>query len=263
MRVLITGCSSGIGRASAIELVARGHSVVATARDVGTLQDLDGISPLGLDVTDPHSVAAAIEAAGPIDGLVNNAGISVSGPIECVPMDEVRRLFETNLFAGISLIQAAVPGMRARGGGVVVNISSSGGQAAFPLHGLYSASKSALEAVTEALHYELAPFGIRVAILQPGFFATNISSNARRFGQDAVPYAQLRDRMAANAQRQVGAQLPGPERVAVAVADAIEQPGTPLRVPVGADAEALAAARAQLNDAEFEAWLRELMGLAG
>jgi NAD(P)-dependent dehydrogenase (short-subunit alcohol dehydrogenase family) len=261
VRVLITGCSTGIGRACAQELAARGHYVIATARDPHTLDDLPVAARLALDVTDDASVAAAITAAGPVDALVNNAGLSVSGPVELVPPHEYQHLFDTNVFGCVRVTQAVLPLMRARGRGVIVNVSSSGGRAAFPLHGPYSASKAALEAISEALHYEVAPFGIRVVILEPGFVATQISANARRYGEDSPDYADLRARLAENAARQVGGALPGPAVVGTAVADAIEARTTPLRIPVGGDARTLLEARAELDDAGFEQWLRTLLGL--
>jgi NAD(P)-dependent dehydrogenase (short-subunit alcohol dehydrogenase family) len=261
VRVLITGCSTGIGRACAQELADRGHFVVATARDPKALNDVRADLRLPLDVTDTASVAAAVEAAGPLDALVNNAGISISGPVELVPPQEYQQLFDTNVFGGVRVMQAVVPLMRAQGSGVIVNVSSSGGRAAFPLHGPYSASKAALEALSEAMYYELAPFGIRVVILEPGFVATQISANARRYGENSPDYAALRKRLAENAARQVGGSLPGPKAVATAVADAIEATSTPLRIPVGDDARTLLNARTELDDAGFEQWLRELLGL--
>jgi NADP-dependent 3-hydroxy acid dehydrogenase YdfG len=146
-RVLITGCSSGFGRATAIELKKRGFDVVATARRPETLDDLDVDGRLALDVTDDASVAAAVRAAGDIDALVNNAGIGVSGPVELVPLGEVRRLFETNFFGVVRMIQAVLPQMRARRSGTIVNVSSVSGKVAAPLSGFYAASKFALEAV--------------------------------------------------------------------------------------------------------------------
>ena len=158
-RALITGCSSGFGRATAIELKARGHEVVATARRPETLDDLDVDARLALDVTDDASVAAAVAAAGQVDALVNNAGINVAGPVEKVPVDEVRRLFETNVFGALRMTQAVLPQMRARRGGTIVNVSSINGRVAQPLAGFYAATKFALEAMSEALHFEAGHFG--------------------------------------------------------------------------------------------------------
>ena len=179
-RALITGCSSGFGRATAIELKKRGHEVVATARQPETLADLDVDERLALDVTDDASVHAAVAAAGVIDVLVNNAGFSVSGPVELVPMAEAHRIFETNVFGVVRMIQAVLPKMRARQSGLVINVSSVNGKVAPPLSGFYCATKHALEALSEALYYEVGHFGIRTVIIEPGFFKTGISDVARR-----------------------------------------------------------------------------------
>src|ERR1700681_4619640 len=177
-RALITGCSTGIGRATAIELSARGYDVVATARRGETLDDLKVALALELDVDDERSVASAVRAAGPIDVLVNNAGFGVEGAIEKVPLDEVRRMFETNFFGAARMIQALVPGMRERGGGAVVNVTSTAGIAAPPLGGYYAASKFALEALSEALHLEIGHFGVRVLVIEPGVIETQFGANA-------------------------------------------------------------------------------------
>ncbi|HEX4777668.1 MAG TPA: SDR family oxidoreductase, partial [Acidimicrobiia bacterium] len=165
MRILITGCSTGIGRASAVELTKRGHAVVATARRPETIEELDVDTRLTLDVVDDESVRAAVAAAGDLDVLVNNAGYGIVGPVERLPLDEVRRMIETNVFGAWRMIQAVVPGMRARGSGVVVNVSSLAGRVSSPLNGGYSGSKYALEAMSEALHYEVGHFGIRVVLV--------------------------------------------------------------------------------------------------
>lgn len=265
MRILITGCSTGIGRASAVELTKRGHAVVATARRPETIEELDVDTRLTLDVVDDESVRAAVAAAGDLDVLVNNAGYGIVGPVERLPLDEVRRMFETNVFGAWRMIQAVVPGMRARGSGVVVNVSSLAGRVSSPLNGGYSGSKYALEAMSEALHYEVGHFGIRVVLIEPGRFATRFGETELRLGLDA-PYDEL-DRQWNAAQAKLptggdeGAEPPGPEAVAVAIADAVEHDATPLRRPVGVDAEMVVATRASMDDATFEATMREVLGL--
>lgn len=259
-RVLITGCSSGIGRATAGELASRGHEVIATARRPETLDDLDVKERLALDVTNDSSVRAVAEAAGPVDVLVNNAGVSMRGPVEDVPLDAVRQLVETNVYGPIRVIQAFVPGMRERGSGVVVNVSSVAGRVGLPLSGYYSASKFALEAISEALQYEMRRFGIRVVIVEPGYVATNISEAAARFNVDGV-YAPLYEQMSRADEQLLGGERPGPEIVATAIADAVERDDTPLRVPVGVDAELATATRAALSDAEFEETMRRSLAL--
>lgn len=261
MRVLVTGCSTGIGRATAVELTARGHEVVATARRPASLDDLDVAERLALDVTDDASVAAAVEAAGPLDALVSNAGVSVHAPLETVPLDEVRRVLETNLVGVLRTIQAVVPGMRERGGGVLVNVSSVNGRVASPLSGPYAASKYALEALSEVLHYELGHFGIRTVIIEPGFFETSITDNTPSYGLDGPPYDELDRQVSQLGERLGRSERPGPEVVARAVAAALEDDATPLRVPVGADAELVLGTRAGLDDAAFEAAMRSTLDL--
>ncbi len=260
-RVLITGCSTGFGRATAVELKKRGHEVLATARRPETLADLDVDARLALDVTDDASVAKAVSAAGTVDVLVNNAGVGTGGPVELVPMAEVRRVFETNTFGPLRMMQAVLPGMRARGSGTIVNVSSVSGRVAAPLAGVYAASKFALEAMSESLHVEAGHFGIRTIVIEPGFFKTNISESHHDFGVDAPPYDEL-DVIMSRLETELGrAAAPGPEVVAVAIADAIESPGSDWRVPVGSDAEMVLGARASLDDAAFEKAMREVLKL--
>ena len=172
--VLITGCSSGIGRAVAISLHAAGLTVYATARQVDALADLarQGIHTLALDVTDEASmteaVAAVEEAAGPVGVLVNNAGYGLYGPVEQLPMDEIRRQFETNFFGLVRLTQLVLPGMRRRGRGRILNVSSMGGRITLPGGAFYHASKYAVEGLSDALRMEVAQFGIDVVLIEPG-----------------------------------------------------------------------------------------------
>jgi NAD(P)-dependent dehydrogenase (short-subunit alcohol dehydrogenase family) len=260
-RALITGCSTGFGRATAVELKKRGYEVLATARRPETLADLDVDARLALDVTDDASVAKAVSAAGTVDVLVNNAGVGTGGPVELVPMAEVRRVFETNTFGPLRMIQAVLPGMRARGSGTIVNVSSVSGRVSAPLAGVYAASKFALEAMSESLHVEAGHFGIRTIVIEPGFFKTNISESHHDFGVDAPPYDEL-DVIMSRLETDLGrAAAPGPEVVAVAIADAIESPGSDWRVPVGSDAEMVLGARASLDDAAFEKAMREVLKL--
>lgn len=172
--VLITGCSSGIGRAAAISLHAAGLTVYATARQVDTLTDLarQGLHTLALDVTDEASmtdaVAAVEQEAGPVGVLVNNAGYGLYGPVEQLPMDEIRRQFETNFFGLVRLTQLVLPGMRRRGRGRILNVSSMGGRITLPGGAFYHASKYAVEALSDALRMEVAQFGIDVVLIEPG-----------------------------------------------------------------------------------------------
>jgi NAD(P)-dependent dehydrogenase (short-subunit alcohol dehydrogenase family) len=262
-RILITGCSTGIGRASAVELARRGHEVIATARRVETLHDLDVSDRFALDVEDETSIAEVIGACGHIDGLVNNAGVGMGGPVESVPLTDVRRLFEVNFFGAVRMLQMVVPRMRHAGSGVIVNVSSVAGRVASPLGGFYAATKHALEAVSEALHFEVGHFGIRVVIIEPGFIDTNFASRVHHHGDDVPPYDELRRQWDQVGDSLLGDQgRPGPELVGTAIADAVENPDTPLRVPVGADAEMVTSTRASMDDATFEATMREVLGLS-
>lgn len=182
--VLITGCSSGIGRATAMRLARAGWTVYATARNPETLGDLVplGCRTLALDVTNDASTQDAVETimrlSGRIDALVNNAGYSQSGPLELLAMDTVRRQFETNVFGLLRLTQLVLPGMRARRHGRIVNIGSMGGRLTFPGGGAYHATKHALEALSDALRFEVAGFGIHVVLIQPGLIRTQFSRAA-------------------------------------------------------------------------------------
>ena len=261
-RVLITGCSTGFGRAAAVELTKRGHEVVATARKPETLDDLDVAARIRLDVDDDASVGAAVAEAGELDALVNNAGFGHNGPIEKVPVEEGKRVFETNVWGTVRMIHAVVPAMRARGQGTIVNVTSLAGRAAPPIDGYYPASKMAVEGISEALHYEVGHFGIRVRIVEPGVFATDFQGRIARFGLDDAPYDELdRQWLAAREKLLGGEEAPGPEAVAATIADAVEFEGPKLRWPVGADAELVIGARATMNDEEFEAAMRGTLGL--
>jgi short-subunit dehydrogenase len=261
-RALVTGCSTGIGRATAIELSARGYDVVATARRRETLDDLKVALALELDVDDERSVASAVGAAGPIDVLVNNAGFGVEGAIEQVPLDEVRRMFETNFFGAARMIQALVPGMRERGAGAVVNVTSTAGIAAPPLGGYYAASKFALEALSEALHLEVGHFGVRVLVIEPGVIETHFGANALDHRDEPGAYKELAALwQVAQATLSGEEAAPGPALVASVIADALESDRRQLRWPVGADAELVAAARQGTSYDDFEAAMRQVLNL--
>jgi NAD(P)-dependent dehydrogenase (short-subunit alcohol dehydrogenase family) len=259
MRILITGAARAIGRATAEELLARGHDVVATARDPELLAGLDGARTHALDVTDDASVRACLAAVGELDAVVNNAAIIGAGPLEDYPIDQFRRVVETNLFGALRLIQGIVPSWRTRGSGVIVNVSSVQGRVATPLEGPYAASKHALEGLSETLHYEVAHFGIRVVIVEPGFIAPGMKHGDDHAGPPE--YRQLWDEWSGTDATLNADGRPGSDLVARAIADAIEQPDTPLRVAVGADAEMIFATRDAMSDADFEAAMRATIGL--
>jgi NAD(P)-dependent dehydrogenase (short-subunit alcohol dehydrogenase family) len=260
-RVLITGCSTGFGRASAVELTKRGHDVIATARRPETIDDLDVAERLRLDVDDDASVREAVAAAGEIDVLVNNAGFGVSGPVEQVPLDHGRAIMETNFFGAVRMVQAVLPQMRERGSGTIVNVTSLAGRVGPPLGGFYAASKFALEGLSEALHYEVGHFGVRVRLIEPGIFATAFQGKEYGF-EIAPPYDELEREWEAMRGVLTGGEEPsGPEPVAAAIADAIESDEPRLRWPVGGDAEMVLAVRSTSSDEEFEATMRGTLGL--
>ena len=245
-RALITGCSTGIGRATAVDLHARGYEVIATARRLETIEDLEVAGRMALDVDSDESVANVVAEAGPIDVLVNNAGFGVEGSIETVPLDEVRRMFETNVFGSARMIQAFLPGMRERGAGTIVNVTSTAAIAAPPLGGYYSATKYAMTAISEALKLEAGHFGIRVFAIEPGVIETSFGANALDHRAEPGPYEEL-GVLWTKAQEILGGgqAAPGPELVATAIAAALESDGSRLRWPVGQDAELVAAARTE------------------
>ena len=192
--VIITGCSSGIGQATAARLAKRGDwTVYATARKTDTLVELEsvGCRPLALDVTDDDSMVAAVDIvkneSGTIDALVNNAGYSQSGATETLDLDDVRRQFETNVFGLVRMSQLVLPSMRERRDGRIVNISSMGGKLVFPGGGAYHATKHAVEAFSDAMRFEVAGFGVKVVIIEPGLITTN-------FDQAAVASMDLDDK---------------------------------------------------------------------
>jgi NAD(P)-dependent dehydrogenase (short-subunit alcohol dehydrogenase family) len=260
VRVLVTGAARSIGRATAEVLAGRGHHVVATARDVSLLRDMDVAQVLTLDVRDAASVAAAVADAGELDAVVNNAGLTGLGPLEDYPLDDVTRVLDVNTIGPLRLAQAVVPHWRERGSGVLVNISSVQGRIGTPLEGVYAASKHALEALSETLHFELGHFGIRVVIVQPGYIAPGMKHTDDHQGPEV--YAELHAQWSGNDAKLTGpAGRPGPELVGEAVADALEDPTTPLRVEVGADAAMVLELRRTLTDAEFEATMRSALDL--
>jgi NADP-dependent 3-hydroxy acid dehydrogenase YdfG len=204
LKVLVTGASSGIGKAVTVELAQRGHSVFAAARRDVVLKELaalhDGIVPAPLDVTDEHSIGRAwslidsATAGAGVDVLVNAAGFALTGPIETLPGDQVKRQFDTNVFGLLAMTRAVLPTMRARGTGRVINISSVVGRTSFPAMGVYGATKYAVEALSDSLRMELAPLGIKVVLIEPGFVATEIvEASARERSNPAAPAAASAD----------------------------------------------------------------------
>jgi NADP-dependent 3-hydroxy acid dehydrogenase YdfG len=262
MRALITGCSTGIGRATAAELTKRGHEVIATARRPASIADLDVAHRLALDVDDDASVAAAVAAAGDVDVLINNAGFEISGPGELVPIDEVRAMFETNFFGTLRMMQACIPQMRERNRGVIVNVSSLAGRVSQPYGHMYSATKHAVEALTEGMKYELGHHGIRLHLIEPGVIDTAFRGNIRHFGKDHPAYVGLTEQWEGATDKLRGdSPKPGPELVANVIADVVEDDASVLRHPVGDDAALVIATRETMSFEEFETTMRGVLGL--
>lgn len=230
--VLITGCSTGIGRNLAERLCQAGYSVVATARRTETMADLPVALKLSLDVTHPDSVNQAVmhtlEQFGRIDVLVNNAGYAQFGAVEEIPVEKVRQMFEVNVFGVLRMIRAVAPHMREQRAGRIINISSLAGKLSTPANGTYSATKFALEALSDALRWELAPFGIQVVVVEPGAIKSHFDDTVQAHAQvilsnPASPYRplyKLSDEFSASMRHQEAE----PEVVSQIIQQAIEAP---------------------------------------
>jgi NAD(P)-dependent dehydrogenase (short-subunit alcohol dehydrogenase family) len=243
--VLITGCSSGFGLEIARFFLARDWQVIATMRTprADVLPPSERLRVLALDVTNPESIREAVEAAGPIDVLVNNAGFGAGSPAELVPLATVRELFETNTFGTIALTQAVLPQFRQRKAGVVVNVTSSVTLKALPLLAAYRASKAAVNAFTESMALELQQFGVRAHLVLPGRAPdTRFGENAREhiYGFDHEAYADLARHVIAQLG-DTSSPITHAQDVAEAVWRAATDPSSPMHIPAGADAEAWAA----------------------
>ena len=244
--VLITGSSSGYGLETARHFLTLGWNVVATMRTPreDVLPRSERLRVLALDVTKPESIEAALEACGPIDVLVNNAGIGIVGAFEATPMATVREVFETNTFGVMAMTQAVLPQLRARRSGVVVNVTSSATLVPMPLAAVYTASKMAIEGFTGSLAFELEAFNVRVKLVEPGYApTTRFTSNGSKRMEGLIPeaYAPFAESIfAAFAQP---AAVTFESDVAEAVWRAVNDATGQLRFPAGADAVALAQAR--------------------
>jgi NAD(P)-dependent dehydrogenase (short-subunit alcohol dehydrogenase family) len=261
---LITGTSTGIGLATALHFGRQGHDVWAGVRDPTAATDLRAaidkerlpVRVVALDVDDAASVqrgvAEVLDKAGRVDVLVNNAGIGGGGPIEDVPVDWVKTLFETNYFGVLRVTQAVLPGMRERCAGAIVNVSSVAGRLAVAGHGHYSAVKHALEAMSEALAQEVQRFGIRVAIVEPGVVVTPIFSKAKRWADPASPYFDHVRRLLLLYQKQMP-HAAQPADAALVIYEAATTSTPRLRWLVGEDAKLLVAGRQRQSDEEYVA----------
>jgi NAD(P)-dependent dehydrogenase (short-subunit alcohol dehydrogenase family) len=262
--VLITGCSTGIGRATAERLARSGLTVYATARRLDSIADLQeaGCRTLALDVTDEESMRAAVaaveEADGAVGALVNNAGYSQSGAVETVPLDEVRRQFETNVFGLLRMCQLVLPAMRREGRGRIVNVSSMGGKLTFPGGGIYHATKYAVEAISDALRFEVRGFGVQVSVIEPGLIKTHFAETAvDSVTENDGPYAEFNRAVRASTagvyDSAFGKLGGGPETVAKAIERAITARRAKTRYRVTASARFFMTQRALLPDRAWDA----------
>jgi NAD(P)-dependent dehydrogenase (short-subunit alcohol dehydrogenase family) len=254
MNILITGCSSGIGLATATHFVKGGHRVFAGVRTPETAPAIDGATQVRIDVNDDASVEAGVREvlgeAGYIDVLVNNAGIGGSGPVELCPLERAKQTFETNYFGAVRMIQAVVPGMRERRSGTIVNVTSMAGRLALGAHSHYCASKHALEGLSETLAAEVRPFGIRVALIEPGVVLTPIFTKSKTATWTPTPYEMTVRRLRHLFRK--GLEHPTlPETVAAAIEHAVTTDEPKLRYLVGDDAHSLMEGRRQLTDEEW------------
>jgi NADP-dependent 3-hydroxy acid dehydrogenase YdfG len=261
--VLITGCSTGIGRATAEHLAKRGLTVYATARRLESIEDLKaaGCETLALDVTDEDSMRAAVSAVevaeGAVGALVNNAGYSQSGAVETVALDDVRRQFETNVFGLLHMCQLVLPGMRRQGHGRIVNVSSMGGKLTFPGGGIYHATKHAVEAISDAMRFEVKGFGVDVSIIEPGLIKTHFAETAvDSVSHEDGPYAEFNTAVSAATagayEGPFGKLGGGPEAVAKAIEKAITARRPRPRYPVTLSARVFMTQRALLPDRAWD-----------
>jgi NAD(P)-dependent dehydrogenase (short-subunit alcohol dehydrogenase family) len=266
MRILITGSNSGFGKLAALTLARQGHSVIATMRSVekgeallaeAVNEGLD-IELRQLDVCDPDSITNALADAADIDVLVNNAGFEVQGALEMIDDELMHRQLDTNVLGPLRTIRAVMPAWRERGHGVVVNVSSVVGRATSPFGGAYAASKHALEAMSEALHWEASTAGIRVHLIEPGRFpTTDFGSNIVR--PDGWEGSEFETKALSLRAALANFDTDGPsdpQAVADAIALAATDPEAPFRIVVGDDANQILAAKAAMSFEDFEQAMR-------
>lgn len=269
--LLITGASSGIGKAAARRFQAEGWNVIATMRSPEReteLTALDGVLVTRLDVLDVASIGAAVDAGlqrfGRIDTLLNNAGYGAYGPLEATPLDKVRRQFDVNVMGVLATTQAVLPHLRRQRSGVIVNVSSIGGKITFPLGTLYHGTKFAVEGLSEALHYELLPLGIRVRIVEPGMVKTDFAGRSFDFSNDPA-LAEYQPLVGAfmSALGPMAANASHPDRVADVIFRAATDEGDRLRYEAGPDAQQMLGARRASDDAAFIGGMRAQFGIHG
>lgn len=269
--ILITGASSGIGRASALHFQQAGWNVIASMRTPEQEQPLatrENVLVTRLDVTDAASIQATVDVGlsrfGRIDALLNNAGYGAYGPLEATPMEKVRRQFDVNVMGLLATTQAVLPHMRRQRSGVILNVSSIGGRITFPLGTLYHGSKFAVEGLSESLHFELLPLGVRVKLIEPGMVRTDFAGRSFDFSNDpALTDYQPIVQALWSALGPMAEGAASPESVAQVIFEAATDGADRLRYEAGADAQQLLAARRTTDDAGFLGHMRAQFGISG
>jgi len=269
-RVLITGCGSGFGKVSALELARRGHQVFAGCRTAAAAEQLgaattslDTLTTLPLDVTDlpaiDRAIAQLMEVAGGVDVLVNNAGVARVGTLEDLDTEALRQIMETNFFGALWVTRAVLPAMRAQGAGRIIMVSSLSALVGLPGEGIYAASKAALEAAAESLRYEVDRFGIKICVIEPGAFDTAMPARiaASDLGPADSAYRALTSHLLARAQRNLGAG-DDPQRVAELIADIAETDEPRFRYPAGRQAEQVVERLRGLSETQRAEFIREV-----
>jgi NAD(P)-dependent dehydrogenase (short-subunit alcohol dehydrogenase family) len=274
LNVLITGANSGFGLLTAASFAKAGHTVHAGVRNSAKMAALEAlgaeglaVKPVRLDVTDNAAITAAVaqaSAAGPIDVLVNNAGFEVAGPVEHLSDASLQRQFDTNVLGVTRMVRAVAPAMRARGEGLIVNLSSVAGHISAPFTGAYSASKHAVEALTESLWFELRPFGVRVVLIEPGAFTTSFGDNVivePAYGEDS-PYRPIAARFSAAMAGFRQGPPQDPQEVADLILAAAADPDPKLRYLAGDDARMLVPLYRSMDFEGFAGVMLQRLGLA-
>ncbi|MCA8964483.1 MAG: SDR family oxidoreductase [Polyangiaceae bacterium] len=272
MIVLVTGCRSGFGKLIAHGAARAGHTVYAGLRDLDTAAELlegapGGIVPLALDVTSDEQRQAAVtrilDEHGRIDALINNAGIAIGGFVEQFDEDEVRQVFDVNVFGAWALTKLCLPGMRARGDGLILNVTSVAGRLANPGLAIYAGSKFALEGITEGLRHEMRPFGVRVVLVEPGPYRTDIMSRNRRMvraAEERSPYAAHQAKLLAMLEK-MEARLGDPQEVADLCVRLLDDPAPRLRYALGPTTTARLALKRFAPFGLTEAVMKRLLGI--
>ena len=272
--VLITGSSTGFGKLAALEFARRGDTVYASMRNTAKGDALLAeakasnlaLNVIALDVANRASVDAAvagvIKEAGRVDVLVSNAGVGIHGPIEDCDDDEIHAVLETNVLGVIRAARAVAPHMRAQKSGTIINVGSLAGKVSAPFGGVYSASKHAVEALSDSLYFELHPFGVRVVVVEPGGFETEFGANrilARRFNEGS-PYVEFEQRFNASSSKLPGAdQHESAQKVADVIVEAAKSDAPKRRYLVGQDAQTIGGLAKQMSDEDFEKAMRTVL----